>query len=330
MSKVKTTAGDRLRRVLAIVPWIVANPGVEVSEVAARFGLTEKALINDLNVVWMIGLPPYTPDALVEVVFEEGRVWINYADFFSRPLRLSPAQGLALLASTDGLLSVPGTEPDGPLARALAKMSVSLGVEPEEAVDVDLGDVAAETLDQLRSAIETGTEVDIVYYSYGRDEMTERRIAPWRVSADSGAWYVEAWCHRAEGERIFRVDRIEMLTPTDERTKHDPSTGGPSHDGSGSSVFHPGSSDPTVTLVLAPSAAWVVDTYPCDVLDVGTDGSQTVRLVITALPWLERLLVRLGPSARVVADRDDGPAGLNDLGQVGEAAASRILSRYRD
>jgi proteasome accessory factor C len=61
----KPTAGDRLRRVLAMVPWIVANPGVTVTEVADRFGVPEGELVEDLHVVWMVGLPPYTPDALV-------------------------------------------------------------------------------------------------------------------------------------------------------------------------------------------------------------------------------------------------------------------------
>src|SRR5690606_15193044 len=75
-------AADRVRRVLAIVPWIVANNGVPLAEVAARFGISERELTSDLEVVWMVGLPPYTPDSLVEVVIEDGRVWIHYADFF--------------------------------------------------------------------------------------------------------------------------------------------------------------------------------------------------------------------------------------------------------
>ncbi|MEL7156256.1 MAG: hypothetical protein AAFN30_06630 [Actinomycetota bacterium] len=113
----RPTAPDRMRRVLAVVPWIVANPGRKVSEVAARFGLGEDELLADLNVVFMVGLPPYSPDALVDVqIDDEGRVTIELADFFSRPLRLTPDQAVALLASSDGLLSIPGTDPAGALA----------------------------------------------------------------------------------------------------------------------------------------------------------------------------------------------------------------------
>ncbi|MDH3296245.1 MAG: hypothetical protein OER95_18150, partial [Acidimicrobiia bacterium] len=80
----RITAADRLRRVLAVVPWIVANPGHAVSEVAARFGLSENDLLADLGVVFMVGLPPYSPDALIDVqIDDKGRVTIMLADYFS-------------------------------------------------------------------------------------------------------------------------------------------------------------------------------------------------------------------------------------------------------
>ncbi|MEM7273738.1 MAG: WYL domain-containing protein [Actinomycetota bacterium] len=315
----RITAADRMRRVLAIVPWIVANPGRTVSEVAARFGLSEAALLDDLGVVYMVGLPPYSPDALVDVqIDDEGRVTIRLADFFSRPLRLTPGQGLALLASSDGLLSIPGTDPDGALARALGKLGGALGVGDGD-LDVHLGPAEGRLLDRLRRAVSSGTEVQIEYYSFGRDERTTRDIAPWRVFADEGYWYVHGWCHRAEGERIFRVDRIEAMTELDRPAAVRPAT---ADEGGGN--FHPRSSDPRVTLELAPDAAWVIDSYPCeDVTELG-DGRIRATLVITAVPWLERLLVRLGPAATVVAED-----GLPEARTLAASAAGRILARYR-
>lgn len=313
------TAGDRLRRLLAIVPWIVANPGVEVAAVAKRFNLSEAELIDDLNVVWMVGLPPYTPDALVEVSMEDGKVWIHYADFFARPLRLSSAQGLALLASSEGLLSVPGSEEDGPLARALEKLALALGVDQDQVIDVELGAAESSTLAGLREAAEASLEVEIDYYSYGRDEHSTRRISPWRVRSTSGAWYVEAWCHQAEDERVFRVDRIESLIALGTASnKKAPS------DARSASVFHPNSDDPTITLRLQPAARWVAEAYPCEVKSDDEDGVMTVSMVITAAPWLERLLLRLGSSAQVL---DAGT--LEDATQLRSRAATRILARYQ-
>lgn len=319
----RVTAADRMRRVLAIVPWIVANPGQKVADVAARFGLSEEELLADLGVVYMVGLPPYSPDALVDVqIDDEGRVTIRLADFFSRPLRLTPGQGLAMLASSDGLMSVPGTDPDGALARALTKLGAALGVGGEDGgtrVDVHLGAAEGRMLDQLRAAAESGTEVELSYYSYGRDTHSTRAVAPWRVFADVGNWYVHAWCHQAGGERIFRVDRIESIVGLDR-----PAAVRPDDGEEGRGVFHPRQGDPRVTLELAPQASWVVDSYPCEDVDELADGRIRATLVITAIPWLERLLIRLGPLAEVVE-----PTDLPEAADLAGRTAERILARYR-
>jgi proteasome accessory factor C len=310
-----------MRRVLAIVPWIVANPDHLVSDVASRFGISEKELLDDLSVVYMVGLPPYSPDALVDVqIDEEGRVAIRLADFFSRPLRLTPGQALALVASSEGLLSVPGTDPDGALARAMAKLRVALGgAAAADRVDIDLGSVEADLLEQLRQAAATATEVEIDYYSYNRDVQSTRRIAPWWIFSDSGAWYVHAWCHQAEGERIFRVDRIEASRPLGH-----PAAVRPEADREGSGVFHPRADHPRVTLDLQPEAAWVVEHFPCEVIEDRSDGTVRATLVVTGQAWLERLLVQVGPAARVV-----GLSSFDGADRLAAATAGTILSRYR-
>src|SRR3546814_14358483 len=81
-----------MQRMLALVPWVAAHDGPTVAEICARFGITEAELAADLEVVWLVGLPPYTPDALIDVVQEGDRVWIHYADVFATPQRLTPDQ----------------------------------------------------------------------------------------------------------------------------------------------------------------------------------------------------------------------------------------------
>lgn len=312
------TAGERLRRVLAMVPWIVARPGVRLAEVAERFGVSESDIVADLEVVWMVGLPPYTPDALVEVAMEDGKVWIHYADFFARPLRLTPAQGLAMLASSDALLSMPGTDPTGPLARALDKLARALDVDVDGALDIDLGAAGAEHLDALRASIDSRQWVDIEYYSYGRDEVSSRRIVPHRITANGGAWYVEAWCSRAEGERLFRLDRIAALVPTGE------DSGRPLPSEQTDRLFTAEAGLDRIRLRLQPAAQWVVATYPCEDVVENGDGTISVTLAVSAERWLQRLLVRLGTDASV--ETSESFEGADSLAA---AAASTILARYQ-
>ena len=110
----RLSADDRLQRLLAVVPWVAARDGPRLADVAARFGCREDELVDDLQLLFLCGLHPYTPDMLIDVDIADGRVWIRYADYFARPLRLTPAEGLGLLAAGRTLLATPGADPDRP------------------------------------------------------------------------------------------------------------------------------------------------------------------------------------------------------------------------
>jgi proteasome accessory factor C len=305
--------GPRLQRVLALVPWILAHPGVTLHELAARFEVSERELERDLELLPMCGLPPYTADRLIDVAVIDGGVEIRLAEYFERPLRLTPAEGLALLAAGRALLAVPGSDVDGPLATALAKLDAALGAPGALAVDVG----TSEQLERLQAAAGDDERVEIDYYSFARDEMTTRVIDPWRVFHAFGAWYVAAWCHRAGGERLFRVDRVRAVRATGEH--FDPESRA---DDARDLVYRPRPEDPRVTLQLAPAAEWVVESHPHESATQARDGSWRVVLAISEPAWLERLLVGLGPDARVVAPPE--------LVGLGADAADRLRRRYQD
>jgi proteasome accessory factor C len=309
------SAPERLQRVLAIVPWIAANDGPTIDEVSERFGVKRDELLEDLDVVFVVGLPPYTPDQLIEVVIDGDRVWIHYADFFARPQRLTPEQGVALLAAGASLAALPGADPEGPLARGVAKLAHALGVEAQEALSIELGDAPAGVLDALRTAVAEHRRVRLDYYTYGRDERTERTVEPYRLHADEGAWYLFGHCQQAGGDRVFRADRISAVEVLDEVFEPPAAIAPPE-------LFRPSDDDPRVTLEIGAEAAWVAEQYPVEEVVETVDGRLRVRLAVTARPWLERLLLRLGPSCTVV----DAP---DDLARAGADAAARVLERYR-
>ena len=230
--------------------------------------------------------------------------------------RILAGLGLALVTAGSSLLAVPGADPQGPLARGLGKLASTLGVTPGSDIEIDLGQASAETLATIREAIADRRKIDIDYYAYNRDEVTSRRIDPYRVTSDQGQWYLLAHCHRAEGERLFRVDRIRSLTVVDETFDAPP-------DVPDVSVFEPNPDDPRVVLDLEPDAAWVPQAYPAESSEDLGEGRTRVTLAISALPWLSRLLVRLGSSASVVETTGDIPSDL------GARTARTILERYR-
>jgi proteasome accessory factor C len=308
----RLAADARLRRILAVVPWVVAEDGPTLAEVCARFDYSSEAeLQSDLNLLFVCGVPPYTPDALIEVDVADGRVWIRYADWFARPLRLTAAEALTLVAASAALLGSGGAgDLDGPLARALAKLAATLGVT-DEVVDVALGAASEDHRTLLEAAAASHHQVEIDYYAYGRDEQTTRIVDPQLVYSTEGQWYLAGWCHLAGAERLFRLDRIGRAVPLESTFAPRPGVGP-------RPPFEPSAADRLVVLALEPAGGWAATQYPTEsVVDLG-DGRQQVTLRVSGDAWLARLLLRLGDDATLV----DGD------GSAAARAAGRILARY--
>ncbi|MED5438246.1 MAG: WYL domain-containing protein, partial [Actinomycetota bacterium] len=168
----------------------------------------------------------------------------------------------------------------------------------------------------LREAIRSGRCVELDYYSYNRDEESRRVVEPHRCVYDR-FWYLTAYCRSVGAGRVFRLDRVRDATLTDlpftPAEKANEAMDGIPIDGS----------VPEVVLELDSEVHWVVDQYPHSALDRLDDGRVRVTLPVTADRWLERLLLRLGPSGRIVS----APEGLGE--DLRAAAATRVLSRYR-
>ena len=310
----RPSAMDRLGRILAIVPWIAEQEAPLISDVCARFGLTPDELMADLEVVPMVGLHPYTPDNLIELVFDDDRVRLEYGNFFERPLRLTKEEALVILATAKASVPATGHDPEGPLSRALGKLAAVLGVDLDDDLEVVLAEPDGDQVEVLQSAIAEREALDIGYFSHARNEHTERTIEPLRLFHSEGAWYLDAHCRTTPGDRVFRVDRITDITPTGERFDR-------TLDRTSTEAFSPAEELPRVTIEVDAEGAWVADQYPVEErADLG-DGRLRVTLVVSATPWLERLLLRLGPHGHVV----DAPS---DLAMAGTAAARRLLARY--
>ena len=313
----RPSATDRLGRILAMVPWIASQDRPRIDDVCARFDISREELVADLDVVFVVGLYPYTPDNLIEVDIDDDRVSINYTNFFERPLRLSRDEALALLAAGVASAAQPGHDPEGPLARGLAKVAGVLGIDLDDDLGVVLADDELDTLAVLDDAIDRGQVLHIGYFSHARNAQTERDIEPRGRFATDGAWYLDAFCRATGEQRVFRVDRITSMAVTDER--FEPT--GVGADRTSLASFEPTDAVPRVTIELPPAGSWVAEQYPVDAVEDIGDGRRRVTLAVTARPWLERLLLRLGPEATVV----DAPA---DLVDAGPSAAERLLARY--
>lgn len=296
---------ERLKRLLAIVPYVVRHPGVELTELERLFHVPEEALVEDLNLLFMSGLPPYTPGDLIDVEIQDGRVWIRMADYFSRPLRLTRSEALALYLRGTALAATPEV-PDAPaLASALAKLAEALGPEtlgalPERTSAAPSGR-EAEALEVLRRAAAEHRRVRIEYFAASSAEVTTREIDPEEVFTALGNWYVAAFDHRSGQERLFRADRVRRAEETGEtfepRGIH----------AADRPLYSPTERDVDVRLLLAPEARWVAEYYETTEQVEREEGALEVVLPATHLEWVERLVLRLAGAVRILE-----PPGLKD------------------
>jgi proteasome accessory factor C len=315
--KAPAKASERLRRLLVVVPYLVKHPGTSVDEATSLFGVTERELLDDLDLLFVSGLPPYGPGDLIDVDVQDGRIWIGMADYFARPLRPMRAEALALYLLGTELAGTPGLEEAPALASALDKLEVALGPDALGGLPSRVGATAGrdvEGLEVLRRASSDHERVRIGYYAASTAETTEREIDPEEVFLALGNWYVVAWDHRSDAERLFRVDRIHSVERTG--TRFEPR----GLAGAGRPLYTRGDEDLEVRIHLSPDARWVAEYYETSAASELGDGWLEVVLPARRLEWLERLLLRLGADARIVE-----PLELKD--RVAELAR-RTRKRY--
>ncbi len=303
-----STPAGRLSRLLNLVPYLLARPGIKIADAAADLGVTERQLRDDLNLLWVCGLPGYGPGDLIDMSFDGDSVTVTYDAGINRPLRLTADEALALIVALRLLVNTPGLPKRDAVERALARIEAAAGDVANTADNIavqlpvpEVESTEAEKVALLRAAVERQRALRLVYYTAGRDETTERVVDPMRVLFAAGWAYLEAWCRRARAVRLFRVDRMDTITELDEPAAPPPDAQ-PTDLAAG--IFRPTPDLPLITLRVTREARWIVEYYPCEQVIEEPDGTWLVSLRASDLSWARRLVLRLTPHATVLAPRE--------------------------
>ena len=291
----------RLQRILLLLPYAIHHPGVSVDELSRKFNVPKRELIGDLELVFLCGLPGYGPGDLIDVTIDDDRVYVRMADYFAAPLRFTPAEALTLYAGAAALADSPGMEEADSLRRALDKLGRALGVNrgdgggPE--IDVRLSSGPGGHLDSLEDALREKRKVRLEYFSATRGELTHRVVDPWGLIAALGRWYLVAWDHLSEDERMFRTDRMKEVVVLDDRADvpegFDPEAY--------KSAFRERGNEAVLRMEISPGVArWFADYYHPRSVEGLPDGWQRVELAASSRRWAATLLLQLGRGVRKV------------------------------
>jgi proteasome accessory factor C len=308
------------------VPYVVSRKVVGLAETAAAFGVSERELVDDLNLLWCVELRSPDPYCPIDLSYEGGEIVVSQAESMDRPLRLAVDEASALLvalrmlAEIGQVASMPGPDQGQALNRTIAKLEAAAGEAgtPSTQVAIQVDKIVQQAvLDQLRDALAGRRRVHLSYYVPGRDEATERDVDPMRLLIVEGRTYLEGWCRRADAVRLFRLDRVLSLDVLDVAAEV-PAGAEPKDVDQG--LFQPSAEDLNVVIELAPLGRWVSEYYPCDSIEELGDGRLRVTLRTPDPGWVRRLALRLGENGRIVA-----PASL--AAQIREDA-SAALAQY--
>ena len=315
------TSTERLQRLLALVPYVVSRKVVTLAETAAAFGISERELVDDLNLLWCVELRAPDPYCPIDLSYEGGEIVVSQAESMGRPLRLAVDEASALLVALRMLAELPGLEDRSAMSRLIAKLEEAAGeaasASAQVAVQVDVhGDGTDGLAAQVRAAIAAGRRLHLRYYVPGRDEATERDVDPMRLLVVDGRPYLEGWCLRAEGMRLFRLDRVLELAVLDQPASPPPEAEPVDVD---QGLFRPSPDDVQVELELSPEGRWVAEHYPCESVSELPEGRLRVVLRTPDTGWVRRLALRLGEDGRVIS-----PPGL--VTEVRDTAAAALAN----
>jgi proteasome accessory factor C len=313
------TSSDRLQRLLALVPYVVSRKVVGLRETAAAFGVSERELVDDLNMLWCVELRAPDPYCPIDLSYEGGEIMVSQAESMDRPLRLGVDEASALLVALRMLAEL-GQAGGSAVSRTVAKLEAAAGeagaASAQVAVQVDQpAEQSVATV--AREALAARRRVHLSYYVPGRDEATKRDVDPMRLLLVEGRTYLEGWCRLAEAVRLFRLDRVLSIELLDVPAEV-PREAQPRDVDQG--LYRPAADDLRVVIELTPAGRWVAEYYPCEeVADLG-EGRLRVVLRTPDPGWVRRLALRLGEDGRVT-----GPPGL----VIGiRAAAAAALAQY--
>ncbi len=295
-----SSVSARLVRLLNMVPYLKANPRITYDEAAADLGVTRKQLEQDLDQLWMCGLPGYGPGDLIDFEFSGDTINVTFSAGIDEPLRLTSPEATGLLMALRALADVPGVVDPEAARSAIAKIESAAGaVHPTGAVSAEPERAPAENqaTAAVREAVRTGHALRLEYYSASRDTLTERVVDPIRVVLVGDHSYLEAWSREAEGVRLFRFDRIVDAAVLDEPSAPpEPAVQGSTD----TSLFDADPALPSATLRISPEATWALEYYPMRVLRELPDGHFEAAMTYASDEWMARLVLGFGAEVSVI------------------------------
>lgn len=226
MTKNTPVKGDRFARLLAIVAVLKTWGSASSEELCALFSITEKELWAD--VALLVNTEFYQERHDKYLVFQEqnfdaGIIQLSKDLGLGRQIQLSPLEIELLKGALNGIENIArdvfGKEEREAYQNVRDQLQVIYPQFQAQQISLDLNPRSEkEHLEVINEALEKGVELYITYPN-AKHELQSRLIAPWRITSNPSSYYLQAYCHQAGDNRVFRLDRIVEVRITANKAK---------------------------------------------------------------------------------------------------------------
>ena len=216
-------AALRAIRLLDLVPYIVAHPGISITELAKEFSISRDEVLKDLNLLFLCGLPGYTPLELIDISFDEESVVIRDPQNLAAPRNLNESE--ALIAR----IALAALEESTPKTSAAYLQIIALREKiakafsssiPASAITFTL-DKERAMLEAIEGAIKQELDLEMTYNNVTKDSSSRRSITPISIIAEDKRTLVSAYCHSAKALRTFNLAQISEVSTKERSTRTD-------------------------------------------------------------------------------------------------------------
>ena len=201
------TVANDLELLIKLLPWLVANNGASLTEVASHFNISQKHALELIGQLVVTG-PSQAGGGLVDIDFEDAdSIFVSDAKALDRPVKLSEFEAASLLGGLHYLEQFPTLVDSETVAGLIQKIQRAL---PN--VDSPINVIAAPISDEVREvvtqALSSSRSMEIKYAGVTKDDLSLRVIDPISTYSQEDFVYLKAWCRKSQAWRSFRLDRI--------------------------------------------------------------------------------------------------------------------------
>jgi len=300
------TAAVRALRTMDLIPYILEHPGISITQLSKDFAVTEKEIEKDLQLAFMCGLPGYTPYELIDLTYEDGVVSIIDPQVLDKPRSFSSNERVVIALGLEILKNINSSNEDN--LKKIENLSKKFMDEESGSVMIIEQNLAFPFLNIINQAIFETRFIVFDYQSISKDEISNRKVAPYKLFLQNGNLYLSGYDYDAQSDRIFKADQIVNCA-----------IGGQASLGQANSPQE----EETVELTVDLKAVNFIERNSTIITDQEMrNGQLHVKLKVSNMDWLKRAILSNAPSIEVISPQS--------LASEVQQMASDLISAYSD